>query len=415
MTGDVAIIGAGHVGITLLVDLLDATTKHSLSPVLLTMGPGDKCDRLTGEYALHELLRDRRCRVRVDSRHVAGFESPSGQASLAKASHIVIAVPDIPALRLRLLERILERTSVAGKTLVLVRGGQGGQPVIAGLARTDPRLSRASIVLVEDSFYGTRVADRSVTFKRKFDVNIAIYCADGPDIALGNLRKLFPLGADIGRESWPDFSVRRGIELLFDPLGYYIHVGVALHPQNLERTAAGIQYTHYIDGIDRELAATLDKLDQERVRLAAAYGVESETFPEILQRQYGIPRQVDFYNTMQSCREIYRSRSCSSLDDLRRSRLINEDVPALLTIEWLMSLAGLEMPATHELGSFVRRQLDCLGIEIGMMSGYVNVLRGHPHTRDSVERLLDDPFYGSPVDVHAPPLPMLLPSYRPQR
>lgn len=121
-------------------------------------------------------------------------------------------MPDIPDLRLDLPDHLERTVDLAGKLLVFVRGGQGGQPVLAKWIRDTPQLRETSVVLVEDSFYGTRVLGDRIQFKRKILVNVSVYSPD-PDAALAALRGMFPLGSQIDRPSSPDMVITDGIDL----------------------------------------------------------------------------------------------------------------------------------------------------------------------------------------------------------
>lgn len=392
---EIVIVGGGHVGITLLADLEMTRPLHGYGTRLLFVGDdrdslSDRMRDLRGTVRLTNVMEEREDLIRFAESCFGMLNDPSSILTLAAASVIVIAVPDIPLVRLRLIRLLLSRVPLAGKTLVFVRGGQGGQPVIAELVRTTPELADTSVVLVEDSFYGTRVSAGEIAFKRKLSVNVSVYSKD-VDEALNVVRSMFPLGELIGRSSWPEIVPRRGIDLLFDPLGYIIHVGVALHAPNVDRTSRGVAYTHYIEGIDEELAQSLDLLDRERVRLAAAYGVEAELFPEIIERQYGLPQQDDFFAMMQSCRGIYRSMSSGSLEELRQSRHILEDMPALCTVEWLAGCAGVELPSTVAYARQVRRTMSELGIDESPSRAYLPFLDGVDSDVGHIRSLLTDP------------------------
>ncbi|WP_037714877.1 MULTISPECIES: NAD/NADP octopine/nopaline dehydrogenase family protein [Actinomycetes] len=366
---DIVVIGGGHVGLTLLTDLVSTQKSHGFRPTLLFVRRGSG-QRVFGSLTRTNLLDGRQDSVELRAGHFGSLYGEDADVLLDRAEHIVVTVPDIPALRLELMDRIAGLGRLAGKVITFVRAGQGGQPVVADWVRRTPQLRNASVVLVEDAFYGTRVSGAHIAYKRKFSVNVSVYSRT-PESAAERVRALFPLGAEIGKQSWPDVAVRPGIGLLFDPLGYIIHVGVAFHSRNLVKTRAGRRYLHYTDGIDRELAPLLAALDQERVDLARAYGVKTETFPRIIERQYGLPHRSDFYEMMQSCREIYRSTSCASLAELRQSRLVREDLPGLRTIRWLADVAGVTLPVTERYETEVARTALDLGVAQADLDGYL--------------------------------------------
>ncbi|MGW2560948.1 NAD/NADP octopine/nopaline dehydrogenase family protein [Streptomyces sp. NPDC001514] len=390
---DVVVIGAGHVGLTLLADLQLAKSHHGLSARLLSFESAaamkERSKNWTG-LVMENLVTGSVGTCSLSEDQFGSLWSEDGRQALEEASTIVVTVPDIPHLRLELLDHLERSVNLDGKVIVFVRGGQGGQPVLAKWIRDSPGLQDTSVILVEDSFYGTRVIGSTIQFKRKISVNVSIYSRT-PDVALCALRRMFPLGEQIGRPSWPDMHVCDGIDLLFNPLGYIIHVGVALDPENLDKTRQGIRYTHYIDGISPRLAARLDLLDRERVRLARALGAEAQTFPEIIQRQYGLAPQKSFYDMMQSCRGIYRSLSSGSIDELRVSRVLMEDVPAFHTIRWLADKAGLDLPHTQSYFDDVMAGLQEIGADSQSYTTYLPHLEKIDGGVAGVRELLNEP------------------------
>ncbi|MDX3767887.1 MULTISPECIES: NAD/NADP octopine/nopaline dehydrogenase family protein [unclassified Streptomyces] len=393
---DVMIIGGGHVGITLLADLVNTAKLHQKKVALVLFGGrdqdiGTRIRPWLNPLTMSSIIDGSETEVQLTADHFMALDSPQTMRGLAAARHIVITVPDIPALRMPLLSRLLGEIDLSGKTLLLVRAGQAGQPVVAEFVRTRRELEHTSVVLVEDSFYGTRVdAGNRINYKRKLAVNVAVYSRDATRV-MRDLRELFPLGAAIGQQSWPEFVVRDGVEILFDPLGYIIHTAVALAERNLSRTRAGIRYTHYIDGIDQELAHRVQLLDRERVALASAFGVQAETYPQIIERQYGVPAVDDYYEMLQSCSGIYKSLSHGSIDALKRSRFVLEDIPPLYTMEWLANSAGVDIPHTRSFAESVWKTTASLGLEPASFGGYRPTLSDIKSEPQYIRDLLNTP------------------------
>lgn len=197
------------------------------------------------------------------------------------------------------------------------------------------------------------------------------------------------LARALGEPGWLSrFTLRTPSELVFDPLGYYIHAAVALDPSNVVRTARGERYLHYSEGIDPTLAEQLDAMDTERVALAASYGVPSETFPQILRRQYGHEPRSDFYATMAATRDLYRSLSPSDVDDLRLSRTLREDIPALFTMLELARVQDVPMPVTGAFADALPYLLDRIGLALADIDRYPSL---NPEIDgEGVRRLLDE-------------------------
>ncbi|MBV8752645.1 MAG: NAD/NADP octopine/nopaline dehydrogenase family protein [Hyphomicrobiales bacterium] len=397
----VAIIGGGHIGKTLLADLLSRPGSTVRSARLLFFrSPGAAIKAEIAEWCgpieFNEQLVGLHKPVVFRERHFGSLWDEGGRETLELADVIIVTLPDIPRVRLELLDCLCGKVDLSDKTLVLMRAGQAGQPVIAHRARFDSALRDSHVFLVEDAFYGSRAAHRRIDAKCKHSVNVAIY-SRAPQRPLQQLRGLFPPMPGTHVPSWPDFKVKRGIELLFDPLGYIVHVGIALWPANLARTRQNIAYNHYVGGVDRELAAVLDALDHERVALAAAYGVAAESFPQILHRQYRLPVLSDFYAMMQSCKVIYRSMSAGSVAELRRSRYVHEDIPALETISWLAGNVGLTLTETAALRRSVPGRLASVGIDPDIAGSYRAQLHMIDPDPDSICDLLTQPHQPDPA------------------
>ncbi|SDO88635.1 opine dehydrogenase [Phyllobacterium sp. YR620] len=364
---DILIVGGGHVGRTLLVDLISSQEIHGKDPRLLFFRSNEvdvknRIAEASGTVKFEKVLSASTMHVEVDPSLFSSFDDPRAAEAISTASVIFITVPDIPALRLEIFRKLGADFDLRDKTIVLVKAGQATQPVVAEMIRRGHPLADADVIFAE-SFYGTRAEQESIVGNRKLSINISILSRD-PARALDKLRGCFPLGDRIGKPSWPDFTVLSGVDLVFSATAYFLHVAIVLHPRNFALTQAGVQYNHYLDGIDRSLAQKLDAIDRERVALGRVYGVELERFPEVLNRQYGLPILPNFYDMMQSCREVYKSMaSPKSVELLQRSRHILEDVPALYTIEWLMQRAGIAMPATAAYVAEVNKALSSLDID----------------------------------------------------
>lgn len=300
---------------------------------------------------------------------------------------VIVAIPDIPELRQKIINCLKVRFSGCNTTVVFVRGGQGGQISLIEAWRNDPDLRNFNFVLVEDSFYGTRYIDRKIAFKRKRKTNISIFGFQ-PEVALIQIRSLFS-GVSIPQDAH-QFVVVRPLDLQFDPLGYIIHLGVTLDERNLQLTQRNIQYLHYSDGVHEGNAEKIETLDKERVRLAEMYGATARPFSTILSEQYALPPQPSFLQMMKQTKTIYRSLSPSSMADLIGSRLIQEDVPALLVMNCLCQQSGEPFPATKKHTENVQKILQKLDIDIGPLRKYVDEIETFRLSRrEIIDRLVN--------------------------
>jgi hypothetical protein len=407
---DVTILGTGHVAFTLGIDL----RLNGAEPKLLfnsdAISRGDRITPVVGDYRFTEtLFTNVQLTIDLKPEHFGYIQSTGGVQAMRDAKIVVVTLPDAPQTRLALF-RNMQRAGLVedpAKTFVLIRGGQAGQPVLSQMIRDNPNW-RSSVVLVEDSPYGTRVNRKpqdggapEIEAKRKKDVEISVLGERGEtELGTAAMREMFPLNHQ-GRP-WPDFEVVPGVAMPWRA-GYFIHPGVAFDPINLAKTKAGVQYLHYAEGVHPELGEQLSAIDREGVELAARYGVHSDTFPEKLQRQFGLelrdePFHVTMARTYEGEKKIYRSKSLASKEELMTSRYPQEDIPGLFTINWLAERSGGRLPAhiafegqlrqtlldegmseyelTHELGGYLPH-LDA--IEGGIPE--ITQLLNEPHVR----------------------------------
>ncbi len=357
----ISVVGAGHVGLALVADLT-CSGAVDVTDINLVACSREGRDRIPRHVTVHHRLSESHV-TRADFGQVRAITLDELHPGELGGHMVFVTVPDIPWLRPEVLRRVIGALE-GSETVVLVRGGQGGAVVLAEYLSTAAQ--DLTMVLIEDSFYGCRYFDGQLDLKRKFHVNAAAY-ERTPD-AFSQVCQLFD--RPDGRRTV--LERKTPLELLFYPLGYIVHAAVALWPPNFMRTSRGEQYLHYTEGIDRELAERLALLDAERVALAQAYGVTAEPYSGILERQYGLKvADLSFYDMMQACRGIYRSKSAGSLAELRRSRQLHEDVPALYTIANLARVAGMSLPATEQLLRDVKEMLvQGLGVDVGTLQGY---------------------------------------------
>jgi opine dehydrogenase len=264
------------------------------------------------------------------------------------------------------------------------------------------------MVLVEDSPYGTRVDQNigpnglpTIRAKRKDNVEVTVLGYQGDSsIAAGAMREMFPLNQ--GGNPWPTFDLVPGVEMPFRA-GYFIHPGVAFDRVNLAKTDAGVIYYHYAEGVHPALGEKLAAIDHERVEIAARYGAHADTFPEKLQRQFGLElRDEPFHVTMARTgprelggENIYLSKSYGSRQKLTDSRYPTEDVPGLFTINWLAERSGGQLPAHMAYEAELRQLLPELGMSEQQLrnelGAYLPMLDAIPGGIREITQLLNEP------------------------
>lgn len=352
---EVVIIGGGHVGKTLYVDL-----KWQNEDCDLAVISESELSDMPNSIEFRDLISGRIDHVSVI--HHDFYRWAEAESLLRSCRLVFVTIPDIPIARRAVMDALFRNCSDKNLTIVFIRAGQGGALWLS--EKISCRAARLwNCLLVEDSPYGTRYQNGVIEYKRKVSYSVAHY---GPDYStvVAELSELLP------RTGIADLIRKLPMSLLFDPLGYYIHTAVALDPENLHLTFIGQTYLHYSEGISRHLAEVLNQMDEERVALAASFGVEAESFPEILLRQYGHEPRGNFFETMQATGYLYKSRSATSIENLRTSRMLHEDIPALKTIQQLAAVSGTDMRATNAFAKVLPERLRSIGLEISDLPGY---------------------------------------------
>ena len=123
------------------------------------------------------------------------------------------------------------------------------------------------------------------------------------------------------------------------------NIGAIFHPAPLLLNAArceseGVTYRHYIDGITPTIAGFLEKMDQERVKVASAYGIKAISLDNWLKDVYGSKGKT-LYEKIQRTEQYAKVEAPSTLN----CRYIFEDVPTgLVPISSLGTAIGVSTP-----------------------------------------------------------------------
>ncbi|MHA2095036.1 MAG: NAD/NADP octopine/nopaline dehydrogenase family protein [Candidatus Hodarchaeales archaeon] len=123
------------------------------------------------------------------------------------------------------------------------------------------------------------------------------------------------------------------------------NIGAIFHPAPLLLNVARcedpyINYRHYIDGVSPSVAGFLEKMDEERVNVAHAYGVHAISLKKWLNLVYGSPGG-SLFEIIQNTKEYQNVIAPSSL----KVRYIFEDIPTgLVPISSFGEAAGVPTP-----------------------------------------------------------------------
>ncbi len=129
------------------------------------------------------------------------------------------------------------------------------------------------------------------------------------------------------------------------------NIGMLFHPTptllNLGRMESGQPFEYYIDGLSPSIAETVEKLDAERLNVAAALGVTLPTAVEWLASTYNAVGN-NLYEALQH-NDAYRGIYAPLLADIETKkglRYVVEDVPSgLVPVSELGKKFGVKTPA----------------------------------------------------------------------
>jgi opine dehydrogenase len=363
------IIGGGHVGKMLAYDLLKNGEKTTLATLSIESYEDIRSVKKLKLTLKNELTDE------VESGDIHGlnliiFHGSEINEEFKESENIFICVPDIPKLRLEILQKI-KNLNLHNKRFIFIRGGQGWIPYLATQLEVRYNPQNCSYLMVEDSLYGCRFVKNQISYKRKYSVNVALLGAD----PLDSINQIQDLLRNISHPNWPSLVEVTPVGLMFDALGYIVHTAVILYGPNLEKTKAGIVYNHYIEGINAELCAHLEVLDQERVRLAQKFGAAVMPFKETLGRQYNVKVGASLFDTLSECKNVYKSSSPTDLDALKNSRAINEDISALWVIQHLASLFPGEFEETLKYAKWISATCESEEISIDILKYYALTIK----------------------------------------
>lgn len=138
----------------------------------------------------------------------------------------------------------------------------------------------------------------------------------------------------------------------FDNIGAIFHPGpTLLNAARIETTGGDFDY--YQEGISPSVAAVIEQLDAERLRIARAFGVRGTPAREWLRLAYGC-EGATLYEAIQNNPGYRGIKAPSTL----RHRYLTEDVPAsLVPLAAFARLAGVAVPTCEMLIQLAERVL----------------------------------------------------------
>lgn len=263
-----------------------------------------------------------------------------------------------------------------GHIVVLNPGRTGGALEVHHIFQN--RGARAVVVEAQTFIYASRA--ESPTEARIYEVKRDVPVAAFPSVATGGVLKVL-------KKIFPQFSA--AVNVLQTS---FSNIGAIFHPVPLMMNACRVEqrvpFEYYREGITPAIAELLERLDEERVAVAAALGVRVPTAREWLYRAYRA-RGRNLYEAIQNNKAYEGLQAPQTLNH----RYIHEDVPTGLVpiasfgravgvptpfidamIRMASAITGIE---TWENGRTVER-LGLAGLSADAITHYVTTGVKHP-------------------------------------
>jgi hypothetical protein len=376
---NLTIIGGGNLGWGLHLDVLlqNSLTCRKISPTVVIPRITTRAARevaylrKTGGTVLTLPAENLKYFVPVRPEEMIGiWESSRFKKQIEISEMIFIIVPDIAVARRSIIDGLLAlNVDLNHKSIILTPGGTGSPFDSLRILQKFPEVT---IGLIETSPYAVRM-NGEVMAHRKTNVKVATFPIPNAIELAKRLNEIFPL-----RPCYE--AVNHPISLILEEFNYILHVAVAFDENNLKRLKTGFQYNHYIDGITREVAKNLNKLDQERMAIAQIFGIQVDSILEWLDRAYQIGKHENLHEAFQACKDFYTFLT-PSIHDLPTHRMVTEDIPAISIILKFAEIAGITATVTEQLRNDVLKTALSLGASPKVLSGYGDsIFEGLPNT-----------------------------------
>lgn len=312
---------------------------------------------------------------------------------------IIIAMPDIPKARKAIFGELELFTE---KTVIFMPGGEGG--IIESARKVFENKIDTTIGFLETSPYGSRMGG-FLNFKRKNQVDISAFPVSKTEQVKKILEETFPLINEKNKHIM-SFNKTTPINIILGGRNYIFHSAVVLDPENLLKSIGTVypdslysnknqetnrfSYNHYLEGVTEENALVMEKLDEERIAIAKAYGIKSEPINKLLDTHYGIGNYSNYYDAFRACKNVYDSRP-PCVDELASHRYILEDLPGMAVIERLGMVVGVETPVTSKLFQVLKWNANAIGVKEEDIQGYKEALDELPSEKDELVSYLTNP------------------------
>jgi opine dehydrogenase len=253
------------------------------------------------------------------------------KAALGDADVIYIVVPSFahPPIFQKMIPHLRD-----GQHVIIVPGNYGGFLLKRMLADAGvhPNISISGTASLP---YACRISDFNTVmiYKKKFQLKIATSPAETSLTVLDIMNDVFG-----GYINFIAGSNLLAIDL--DNINYTLHpLPVLLNYGEIEKRPD--TFRHYIDGVTPLISEQMMKMDEERMALGRALGLDLTSTMEQLMMYYGHNESGTYYEYVNSEESPYKDIVGHNV----RSRYITEDVPCLhVPALELAQLAGIDVP-----------------------------------------------------------------------
>lgn len=246
----------------------------------------------------------------------------------------------------------------ADQLVILCPGQTGGSIVFRNLLLAAGK--DIPVAETQDLLYACRATapGQVAVSALKLHMAMAVLPASAQEQAFWLVNQVFP-------QIYPAKGV---LEIGFDNTGAMLHPAPML--LNAGRVEAGEPFLYYKSGITPSVAAVVEKLDQERLAVAAAYGIAATSLNQWLENTYGVQGK-DLYERLQNNAAYAAIKAGAVLN----CRFLTEDVPSgLVPLAELGRVAGVDTPTINGVIALADsllgrdflaegRNLKCLGVE----------------------------------------------------
>jgi len=280
-------------------------------------------------------------RGRIEGRGAVEFATTDPGRAVAGADVIMVV---IPASAHRDAAHMLAPHLTDGQIVVLNPGRTGGALEVASAIRALGCRADVTVAEAQTFAFASRTVEPGVAFVhgvKKVVFLAALPAARTPHVleALGGALPQFAAAANV-------------LETSIDNIGAVFHPGPTILNAGRIESAHGFDY--YREGITPSVAAVLEAVDEERLRVGRALGVEGTPVLRWLEEAYGAAGH-SIYEAVQNTSDYEGLHAPENLC----TRYIFEDVPTgLVPLSSLGKVLGVPTPtmdALVELGSRLHR------------------------------------------------------------